>query len=749
MLNTTLPAGSVPGIWGLSSVQLQDRANNFKNYSFVEYVAFDVIESSVELSQPLVVSISDHAVNASNVESIDIDISCSPCRDLKYNYSIYSDGGGNVNTGSGTFDSDTVRIRNLNLINVEDGNLNVTVQLTDQSDQLITTTTARSIKDTVVPIDYGYFVTLSDTGLTNAQHMQLDLFFAETDSNGVYRFELLPQSAGQKVKQEWRSDALIFQDTIRSTSARLTNIDFSTLQDGKIQSQFYVIDQAGNQGQVQAAYFDKLGEQLRKVDSLYVELTSPVHRAILADPRPRLSWSAVQGPNTQYYIQIAESPDFDQIIEEASVHGSSYQLTTALESGKSWYWRVQALQEGQVGNWSLIRAFERQAAALPTTVVQHRINQGWNLVGLSVRKAHDNAREVFPSMQANSMFAYEGSYVGINQMQYGKGYWMRSTQSQNTQLEGERIDSLSIYLSEGWNLVAGPSETFAANAISDTSSILLPGTLFGYNQGYAISDSIYPNQGYWLRARESGYITLVQSTVQKSPMAQSTAIDLSSFVELRLSDEQQQTTLFFDGTQADVNLSGAFTLPPAAPTLWDARFSQDKWLLNATEAELLLSNLPENGVELKLSLPEERLEDEASRPYHIAIFSNEQLLQEYTIYHDEAIQLASGIDKVALVKGQLTSFQNEDLPTEMELAQNYPNPFNPLTQIQYALPEASNVRLEVFNSQGQRVARLVDSQQAAGRYTVAFDASGLSSGVYFYKIQTNLGQISRKMVVIK
>lgn len=73
--------------------------------------------------------------------------------------------------------------------------------------------------------------------------------------------------------------------------------------------------------------------------------------------------------------------------------------------------------------------------------------------------------------------------------------------------------------------------------------------------------------------------------------------------------------------------------------------------------------------------------------------------------------------------------------TRYQLAQNYPNPFNPATTISYQLPVASDVQLEIFDILGKKVATLVSGRQEAGRYTYTWNASTVSSGVYFYRLQ--------------
>ncbi len=85
-----------------------------------------------------------------------------------------------------------------------------------------------------------------------------------------------------------------------------------------------------------------------------------------------------------------------------------------------------------------------------------------------------------------------------------------------------------------------------------------------------------------------------------------------------------------------------------------------------------------------------------------------------------------------------------------ELFENYPNPFNPSTAISYQLSAVSDVQLSVFNVLGQKVRTLVNERQAAGNHSVIFNASGLASGVYVYKLSTENGLIqTRRMILMR
>jgi hypothetical protein len=89
------------------------------------------------------------------------------------------------------------------------------------------------------------------------------------------------------------------------------------------------------------------------------------------------------------------------------------------------------------------------------------------------------------------------------------------------------------------------------------------------------------------------------------------------------------------------------------------------------------------------------------------------------------------------------------VPTEYALEQNYPNPFNPSTVVSFQLPVAGKVKLVVYNLLGQQVALLMDEKKDPGRYDVRWNAAGMPSGVYFYRLEAAEFKEVKKMVLVK
>jgi hypothetical protein len=89
------------------------------------------------------------------------------------------------------------------------------------------------------------------------------------------------------------------------------------------------------------------------------------------------------------------------------------------------------------------------------------------------------------------------------------------------------------------------------------------------------------------------------------------------------------------------------------------------------------------------------------------------------------------------------------IPDKFELSQNYPNPFNPITNIKYQIIENGFVNLKIYDIVGREIATLVNKNQTAGTYETKFDASNISSGVYFYKLTSGSFSDVKKLVVVK
>ncbi|MFN2373384.1 MAG: T9SS type A sorting domain-containing protein [Cyclonatronaceae bacterium] len=89
------------------------------------------------------------------------------------------------------------------------------------------------------------------------------------------------------------------------------------------------------------------------------------------------------------------------------------------------------------------------------------------------------------------------------------------------------------------------------------------------------------------------------------------------------------------------------------------------------------------------------------------------------------------------------------LPKKFTLEQNYPNPFNPSTEIRYTLPVDGRVNLEIFSITGQKIVTLMDDVKPAGTHTISFNASGLASGLYLYRLTNGMLSETRKMMILK
>jgi subtilisin family serine protease len=112
---------------------------------------------------------------------------------------------------------------------------------------------------------------------------------------------------------------------------------------------------------------------------------------------------------------------------------------------------------------------------------------------------------------------------------------------------------------------------------------------------------------------------------------------------------------------------------------------------------------------------------------------------------------SSGVQRfvIRLSPSFTTGLEGPELPKAYSLEQNYPNPFNPATTIRFALPQAGDVRLSVFDVLGRQIEVVLDGRLEAGWHDVTFNASGLASGLYLYRLTTADGQLVRPMQLLR
>lgn len=118
----------------------------------------------------------------------------------------------------------------------------------------------------------------------------------------------------------------------------------------------------------------------------------------------------------------------------------------------------------------------------------------------------------------------------------------------------------------------------------------------------------------------------------------------------------------------------------------------------------------------------------------------------YDAGHEDAWLIKTDAD------GNLSEIDNSNLAYNWNLFQNYPNPFNPTTTINYSIKDGYNgfVKINIYNVKGEFIHSLVNKNQIkAGNYTVQFDGANVTSGLYFYSIETKYFSMKKKMILVK
>ena len=356
---------------------------------------------------------------------------------------------------------------------------------------------------------------------------------------------------------------------------------------------------------------------------------------------------------------------------------------------------------------------------------------GWNMVGLPVNLGDTHYESLFPDAVPFTLYSFDGGYELETNMELGTGYLLRFTQSGNSIITGLPIDDLTLSITEGWNLISGISYLLDINAIIDPDNLIIPGTIYGFEEGgYALVETMDPGYGYWVRSTGDGEITLSSSAPSGRIRTFQKPEDANSLV-------LNNTTLYF-GKDVPLEEQFSYSMPPKPPVgAFDARF-KDGWRL-----------IKDYGV-IEVMPTTETL----TIAYDIMHNTGEH--HNWALTSDNGKEyLLKGTGEITVPSAQRFTLERKEIvPIEYTLHQNYPNPFNPITTLRYDLPSDALVTLSIYDMLGREITQLVNTAQEAGFKSVQWDAADsmgrpVSAGVYLYQIQAGEFVQTKKMVLLK
>jgi photosystem II stability/assembly factor-like uncharacterized protein len=397
-----------------------------------------------------------------------------------------------------------------------------------------------------------------------------------------------------------------------------------------------------------------------------------------------------------------------------------------------------------IGNSSGL--FKRTIPFPFSTSVTSAISAGWNMLSMPVEKSNNSVQNLYPQA-VSPAYSFQNGYIPQQSLTPGVGYWLKFNANDIVIHTGQSTEKLTISLAQGWNMIGDLSSPIETRLIESDPPDIISSSFFGYSNGYSVADILQPGRAYWLKFSEPGNLILdLSKSVGDSLFAMEkkngSTISFNQLNSITIKDAQgHNRCLYYSNRSDSKNLLERSDLPPIPPTgAFDVRFASGKYIEHAGENGVKEINILVSSASYPVVIQWKMIQEFVGLA-SLEIDSKEIKLNEAgsSIITNPATQF----------RLKLLPTQTPEVPSKFALEQNYPNPFNPSTTIKYHLPVASKVTIKIYNALGQVVKVLVDEIQTAGFKTIEWNAAGMASGIYFYRLQTHNYTETKKLLLLK
>lgn len=491
-----------------------------------------------------------------------------------------------------------------------------------------------------------------------------------------------------------------------------------------------------------------------------VQLTSPINETNTNQLPIELQWGSVTGAE-QYEVIVSENADFSSIeFEKGDIIETTYTISEVYIQ-KKYYWKVRAKNVGGIGDWSEAWSFTitnnpPEEFALLSPMADESINT------LTPILSWNKAKEVDQGDVVKYLLLLDTPEPGVIEIEVGEDTTYTITQ--------ELTDNTNYY----WKVIAydlhgGFAESEGGYQMFNINTSNLPPNEFRLitptHKSVEVTTTPY---FYWENTGDPNIDDIITYDLRyaKDTLLADPIVKNIESNEYTLTESLDDNSIYTWNVIARDNIGSlriSDTLIFVVNTILEPPSPFDTYepLINSEDNTITFSweksfdNDPLDYAVYKLYVTLDTLSNEYEYSEEVGVdttYTLENILESNLYFwFIEAVDTDGLVTRSEIGVFNIVSVNNENknVPTEYSLMQNYPNPFNPSTTISYSIPNSDYVSLKIYDIIGNEITTLVNEQKESGNYQIQFNASNLSSGLYFYKIQAGSFNQVRKMLLIK